>query len=621
MQKWSVVIAIGLLAAWAAAAGPPFDLVAGHGLSTDPPARGVGFRVVQAGETKLHVEPLDGSRARLVFPDGNEEIVTLPAVGPLREEPRKPVAPPPLRFVSEDFTTFLDAVSLLLAPAAARLEKPWNWTVRVRAATAVGRVGRAHVTGSLVHHHFPDMKIDNRLQALIDHDPFPPLAHGDAVFDVSLSVLPRPYPVLSVWISRPYYEDEGCGETPLTAGRLFQRPLQLPPRVADAVAAREVVDSYRRQQLAARRELVAWLDAENTPPLYGHWRVDSEPAWQLTCRALADAPAGQSEALLYLGALTLAHQRRLDQAGRWLERAIATGEDPQTVAAAKLLLAQWRHEALWPSNDPASTAAADHDRGRLWRKAQILAGSVINAQGELDVALLRGEPWSRDPETPLVLFDAAMHLLNRDRSGAAAACFALLVNDYGDSPLALEALWGQLNALRRAGRDDHAVALAMQWAKKPLSRSAKPVDSPPWLRLVEHRLRDDWGQSLRLSRFARDTALDAYLRDGGAERLDQARASAEFVTGRDGAFGANAADWLALGDLRKLADDVAGTRAAYRHAAQIAARDDLRTRALCRLADTFAPSARRVASRLAGDSKWGGLLAPITPEQCEKNEP
>jgi hypothetical protein len=634
------------------------DLLPGHGLPTLPAPDRSGFRLAVGGQTVLHVAPEGENRARLIETNGAARIVDLPpALALAIARPAASPAGPPPRLVSADFSTLYDGVTLLLADPPPAV--PLRWSATLRLTTDAGHVGNSRVALLRRGERPPNAELDRQLERLVAANPLPPLAGGAARLDVVVAATPGLRPMLSVWVSEPYAEDADW-LAPLSRGWLMQEPIGWPTAVVDAKSAAPVRAAYAGDWQAAKAELLAQLAAPGGRMLFGNWRFGAASTLAAARQALASAPPGKADRLVFLGAWALARERRFAEAQQWMAQIGAGSRDAALAAEARWLALAWRRrlggDARLTPRAPANDATRfvwqirlngdDGSAAGDWRAAGAAlrkfgaeparddadfvqralvaraASALANAAAELPplaAAALFAE-WT-NAETPAAdwaLFDAGAALLAAGRPTVALEAFRWLLGECPFSPLAPQAAWA---AQRAAAAGDRELAKAAAWRIAAdcapdsdwLTARDEAEEMPEWQSAVALRAPAAAEVRLRALRWLRDAEFADYLTAGGGETLSAAERAARLLLDEAPGPEWRRLDWLALGDILHTARRLPEAAQAYANVALDKCDDELRRSALRSLAASLTPDARRVALALAGDARFGPLLAPLRP--------
>jgi hypothetical protein len=581
-----VAIAMLLAIAVLASAGE------GDRLRLDEP----GWSVLREGEAVVSVRADGADHAVLTTPGGEPVRLELPPLAPLDLlDPLPPVPPRRApRFVSQDFTTFLDALTLLLGPDAATMGSEQGFAATVRLETAAGRVGHSAVTGVSRGSQFAEAALNARLAQLLARGALPPTNAGTTLCDLRLVVTPGQTPVLTVWLGDPYFQSAPT-ETPLTAGHFLWRELALPTAVANTAAAATYAADLER----ARMDLLARLDAPPDEPLFGAWRVDAGATWDAVQTALATAPAGESEPLHFLGALALAHLRRLDQASESVERIIAAGADAQLRGAARRLRGQWRHE---PNGGRAGEPKPDEtirSRAELWARARMLFAAIAVPGGNF-AALPTARIGPEGEREALALLDAATMLRQHGDNALAASVLGWHRAHFPRSVLTPAVMLGEVRAAWRADPEtglETARALVKTLGGDPVvwdaaARRSRWASWRPW---VEARLPSRARARQHVARVIRRAEHGRYLAEQDQAALEAARGASAVILGEAGdqpAWG----DLSAAGELARLAGRYPEARIFLANAVDHAPSEQQRQTAMERLAAVLEPDARAVAA-------------------------
>jgi len=663
MRKIVLLFLLGLSLTAPARGQQRLDLRIGHGLEALPNPKLDGFRIYLDGRLLLHVASGENGGALLIDPAGGRRTIVLPEITPRQVEFNK--NPPAAShaapdFITKDFTTFYDGLSLLLDQDALRRLPPLQrFSARIESTTDPGKVGHGRFTVLTRGARLTDATLDRQLERFIQAGPLPPLAWGSAVCDLEILLFGKERPRLTVWLGRPFSHADPAA-APLSAGTLHQRPLGLPAAVATERGLAATLARYEQDRRASREALLRLIDQPGSPPVYGAWRLDASPARRAVAELLPRVPAGQSAPFLFLHAWTLAHDKRFAPAAATMRQAALLSDDPHLAAEARLLA------ACWSSPTETNQAQVGREHGttdlaleiRLAEQAAI-ALTPINALPQLDAALVllrraaqddthtrfdqqwiqralvrdaagalaaagdRDEPLRADrafrqwltannPSAEWLLYDAGVHLCEKGRPQNAAVILRWLTEDYPFSKLAPEArrrLAGLLGPEPAAAMEkrlaedlDPGSPWRQRWEREP---------PPVWLATVQARLDDPENIRLDAWRRLRDRALAESATDA-ANLLDAESASRQ-LTARAGDDAVSRADRLRHGDILLAAGNLLGARRIYASLADGEPDDALRHAALLALAATLRPDARRVA-RTLHDEQTGAyweLLVPV----------
>jgi hypothetical protein len=559
------------------------------------------------------------------------------------------------RLISEDFSTLYETAGLLLDEVATT--QAWRFSATLRLTTAPGHVGHVRTEVVARGQRLPDATLDRQMEVLLLSGPLPPLTGGSALCEVVIGLTPGANNVLNVWVGKPHHP-LAEGPPPRSLGWLEQQPLGLPAAVLASSYAAAARDRWRQNRRFAKTALLTRLLTPDAPPLYGTWRDSAGPAWNMTQEALRAAPAGDAEPLWFLGALTLAADRRYAEAQQWAEMAAASSADRELAAQARWLAFSWTrrnggrpevkaasgaNEAPWAIETAAARAAAGRGpeelsvclerlrwldaspnagaRDLLWRQfvgdaAEALAATAVKLSIVEEAAFLQSFSEEDPPGADWILLDAGLILRAQKRPAAGIEAFRALLAEYPLSPLAPEAGWRLAQAALETGDAELAKAAAWRTVREFVADSIwsearrEAEETPDWLAAGAPAPRTAIEVRRAALRFLRARQLADFLAGGDRTELAEAETAARMLIDELPAAAARA-DWLALGDVLFAGGQLPQAAAAYGNVALAVEDDEVRGRALAFLAASLTPDARRVAAALRDDPLYGPMLAAL----------
>jgi tetratricopeptide (TPR) repeat protein len=612
MRKAGLVTFLALCVVLAAQAEERLDLLPGAN-DGDPPTA-IGFRVASGGQVVLRVEPAGTQQARVRYPDGTERTIQLPRVKAYKIEspaPQLPAAPAP-RFVATDFTTLLDALTLLVSEAT-----PLRFVAVVRLHTDKGPLGRGRIEIAARGERASDAALDAWLERALAANPLPPLMSGTALCEIA-AWTDENSKTLHIWLGAPYADDAGT-PTPLTDGWWFDVPLSLPAAVTNSRLASTTREVYAREREAAKSSLLSWLAAPEPRALYGQWHWTAVGTHEMAARSLRVAPVGEADAVLFLGALALAHERRAGEAAEWMTQ-VATGAVDVNLAA----MAQ-RHLHLWKPATPTPDGLPDPVPSGVRRlihnpqaraAAEKLAREAVELPNPAAADRLHRQLAEADGWADVLLYDTGAILFAQGKYRQAAELWRVLLGEHPLSPLATRAAWDLWRATVAVGDSPLAKEQAAQIARDFAPDSA-------WSQERQKTGANHWPFPMRVLapeavrwqtlRWLRDQSLADFLAARDPEDLVAAEQAGRELLDSLRASPSQRADWLTLGHIFHLTGRRDEARRAYANVALDETEDALRGEALRALAAVLEPDARRVAAALKSDAV-GRLLTPVLHE-------